>query len=355
MNDTQRDYGIDCVKVLAIILVIAHHVIDFGCTIPDSAGTPLRFAWCFLRGIACTCVNLFVLVTGFLCVRSVKPGKHIARLWWQVLFTGLIVTAGFSLFNTQFKAHVVGWDWVRSVFPIITGEYWYFTAYFLLVIFMPIVNPGILAMERKPFQHLLFLLFLLLSVSSLFVNNDPFVLKNGYSFAWLLVMYLFGAFWRLHVAKPPPKILLIALLAACSMAFVIPSAGKRIFAGELGEWFGQINHVRFISPFNMGMSLAIFGLCRHIVVRNRCLAQMLAAVSAASLGMYLWLVHPVFWHAVWRPKLGSVVIAGLGQFLLHLTIIVITAFVAAFSLEFVRKKIFSFVSNAFDRQSRSQS
>ena len=343
MSDKPHDYGIDCVKVLAIVLVIVHHVIDFGFTMSDSAGAPLRIFWYILREIACTCVNLFAIATGFLCVKSAKPGRHLSALWWQVFFTGLVLTAAFSLAGVP----VSGWNWFRAFFPVMTGEYWYFTAYFLLALFMPVINPGILLMKKQQFLRLLVLLFLLLSVSSIFVNSDPFVLKSGYSFAWLLVMYLAGAYWRLHVPKHPPKLLLVLLLALCSLSFLIPSTGKRIFAGDLGLWFGQLNHVRYISPFNIGLSLAIFGLCRHIAVRRTFTTKALSAISASSLGMYLWLVHPVFWHTFWRPTLGVIVISELDKFLLHIAVVTVTSFGAAFALEFLRKKLFSLIRHTF--------
>ena len=298
----KRDYRIDCVKTLAVILVIVHHITECGVTMSDEVGGGLRFAWYYLRGVSLTCVNLFLLATGFLCIASSNPWKRLQSIWLQVFVTGITVTAAFSFFS----GHVTLSDWIRSLFPIVTGEYWYFTAYFLLVLFMPLLNPGIRAMEKKVLRQLLLLLFALLCISSLVIHDDPFVLKKGYSFAWMLVAYLFGAYWRLHVDENPPSALLcLAVLTCCSLSFLIPSFGKRLFSGEVGEWFGNMNCWWYISPFNMGMSLSIFGLFRHVKISNNHVIQLFSVLSSTSFGIYLWCVHPVFWNHCWRPVFGG--------------------------------------------------
>ena len=69
-----RDYGIDCAKVLAVVFVILHHTIDCGFTMSDTAGGALKTVWYLLHSVALTCVDLFALVTGYLCVTS--NGTH---------------------------------------------------------------------------------------------------------------------------------------------------------------------------------------------------------------------------------------------------------------------------------------
>ena len=260
LQTDNRDYGIDCVKVLAVVFVILHHVVDCGLTMSDNAGGALKTVWYLTHTVALTCVNLFVLVTGYLCVTSNGAHRRLLALWIQTISIGLSISAVVALAGGEVGAG----DWMRSIFPVVTGEYWYFTAYVVVCLFMPFVNPGARALDRRTFTGLLAAFFLLMSASSLFTKGDPFVLKDGYSFAWLLVVYLFGAYWRLHVAKPPPLAACAAVLCTFSFVFMIPSVGKRLFSGELGAWFADFNPVRYTSPFTLMMSLAIFGLCKRI-------------------------------------------------------------------------------------------
>lgn len=345
-----RDYGIDCAKVLAVVFVILHHTIDCGLTMADTAGGALKTVWYLLHSVALTCVNLFALVTGYLCVTSNGTHKRLLGLWLQVLVIGLVVSGAVALAGGNVGAR----DWVRSIFPVVTGEYWYFTAYVVVCLFMPFVNPGARALEGKTFAQLLLAFFLLMSVSSLFVAEDPFVLKSGYSFAWLLVVYLFGAYWRLHVTKPPPLAACLAVLGVFSFAFLIPSVGKRVFSGELGAWFSNLNPVKYTSPFTLAMTLAIFGMCKRLNVSNGVARKMLLSASGKSLGMYLWLVHPVFWYSFWRPRLGSVVIGGLREFAMYTIPVVLCSFVSAWLLECVRQQAFVIVGKICGKAGKSQ-
>ena len=331
-----RDYGIDCVKVLAVVFVILHHVVDCGLTMSDNAGGALKTVWYLTHTVALTCVNLFALVTGYLCVTSNGAHRRLLGLWLQAVVIGLVISGAVALAGGSVGAR----GWIRSLIPVVTGEYWYFTAYVVVCLFMPFVNPGARALDGKTFARLLISFFLLMSVSSLFVSEDPFVLKNGYSFAWLLVVYLFGAYWRLHVAKPPRFAVCAAILCTFSFAFMIPSLGKRMFSGELGAWFADFNPVRYTSPFTFAMSLAIFGLCKRITVTNRFVRIALVSASKKSLGIYLWLVHPVFWYTFWRPRLGAVVVDRLGMFAIYTTLITLCSFASAWLLESARQCLF---------------
>ena len=335
-NAENRDYGIDCVKVLAVVFVILHHVVDCGFTMSDSASGALKTVWYLTHTVALTCVNLFALVTGYLCVTSNSAHRRLLSLWIQTLAIGLSISAAVALAGGEVR---IG-DWMRSLFPVVTGEYWYFTAYVVVCLFMPFVNPGARSLDRRTFTGLLAAFFLLVSASSLFTEGDPFVLKNGYSFAWLLIVYLFGAYWRLHVAKPPPIAACAAILCTFSFVFMVPSVGRRMFSGELGAWFADFNPVRYTSPFTFAMSLALFGLCRRITVKNRIVCLALVSASKKSLGIYLWLVHPVFWHAFWRPRLGAVTIGGLGEFAVYTALVTICSFASAWLLESIRQWTF---------------
>ena len=344
-----RDYSIDCVKVLAVIFVIVHHVVDCGLTMLDTASGILKMIWYFLHSVSLTCVDLFALVTGYLCVTSNGAHKRLLGLWGQVLFIGIAISSAIVLAGGGISST----DWIRSFFPVITGEYWYFTAYVIVCLFMPFVNHGARTLDGRSFARLLLAFFLLLSVSSLFTTNDPFVLKKGYSFAWLLVVYLFGAYWRIHVTKPPSLITCLIIIIVFSFSFLIPSVGKRIFSGELGVWLGNVNPIRYTSPFTLVMSLAVFGICKHIDLKSLWGRRMLVSVSRKSLGMYLWLVHPVFWHSIWRPRLRAIGIGSLCEFIVYVPLITLCSFTSAWLLESARECVFSSVSKMWGKSNQT--
>lgn len=343
-----RDAGIDALKTLAIALVIVHHVVDFGFAMPETAGGGLRFVWYLSRTVAISCINLFALATGYLCVASSGGFRRLPVLWLQAVFTGAVVCVSCALAG----ARVEPWEWTRTFLPLVTGEYWYFTAYFAVCLLVPFVNPGLRGLERKTCFGILAAFFLLLSVPSVLLKGDPFVIKHGYSFAWLLVLYFFGACWRLHIPRPPRASVCWAVLGLCSLSFLIPSCGKRLFAGAVGAWFGDFNPVWPSSPFTLAISLAIFGLCRRVRVAGPRARRLLATLSGLSFGMYLWLVHPVFWRVVWIPRLGELEVATVPAFLACLSLVSIASFAGAGVLELARKRLFSVLAAVFSRFSK---
>lgn len=341
-----RDSGIDAVKLLAIVFVIVHHVVDFGFVMPESAGGAFRFVWYLVRNVAATCIDLFALATGYLCVTSSGSVRRLPALWVQAVFTGAAV----CLLCQLAGVHAGASDWLRTFLPVVTGEYWYFTAYFGVCLVSPFVNPGARGLGKTAFFRLLGVLFLCVSVPSILVRGDPFVLRHGYSFAWLLILYLFGAYWRLHVPDPPRASVCWLVLGGCSLSFLIPSLGKRVFAGALGGWFAGINPVYPSSPTMLAMALAIFGLCRHVRLQSPRGRQVLASLSGLSFGMYLWLVHPVFWRGVWQPCLHRVDVPTMPLFFVRLLLASSAAFLAAGLLESARKWLFRAVATRFSRR-----
>ena len=342
----ERDFSIDFVKALAVVFVILHHVVDFGPTMSDNAGNSLRLVWYFVHTISLTCVNLFALTTGYLCVNLNHSLKRLSALWCQVFFVGVTINTILAL--TVGSVGVK--EWICAMFPVLTGEYWYFTAYFVLCCFMPFLNAGARTLEKDTFFRILLVFFLAFGLSALFVKGDPFVLKKGYCFGWLLVLYLMGAYWRLHIKKTPGIVISLAILVLCFFTYLIPSIGKRVFSGELGQWFGEFTPIQYTSPFTVAMTLAIFGLCRKLKKGDLAFFRnLICSISSKSLGIYLWLVHPVFWHMVWRPRLRAIEIKTITDFAIYLVCITVCSLFLAWLLECARQWLFAFLSGIWNQ------
>ena len=84
-------------------------------------------------------------------------------------------------------------------------------------------------------------------------------------------------------------------------------------------------------------------------VKNRVVRRMLLSASKKSLGMYLWLVHPVFWYAFWRPRTKAVVIDRLGDFAMYTLLVVLCSFISAWLLECIRQWAFTRVGRTLGK------
>ena len=90
---------------------------------------------------------------------------------------------------------------VTFCFPVVNSKYWYFTAYFCLFFFMPILNSALENMEYKLLRNSIIMIIIIISVLPFIYAGDIFLTRNGSSFVWLMVLYLIGGFikkYNLH-------------------------------------------------------------------------------------------------------------------------------------------------------------
>lgn len=92
-------------------------------------------------------------------------------------------------------------NWRDAFFPIVSGQYWYITAYFGLLVFMPVINNGLNALTDKQLKQLVLLMFIIFSILPAVLNNrvPEFSLSKGFEMTWLLILYIIGAYLKRHI------------------------------------------------------------------------------------------------------------------------------------------------------------
>ncbi len=192
-SNTKRSGSIDLFRTISMLMVVVLHLLGHGGGLKALSTNSAN--WFILSGIESICiiaVNCFALTTGFLYVGKKIKIKNILNLYFQVLFFSLgIAIVFFALGKQTFSLKT----FINFLFPIASKRYWYFSAYFILFLIMPLLN---IILEKADKQ---FLLAILIGGIVLFgayaylislVFGDPFTIQNGYSFIWLAILYLFG-------------------------------------------------------------------------------------------------------------------------------------------------------------------
>ena len=140
----QHNYGLDAYRCLAAFLVVLVHCTNVSVCPKNTwqEGT----LW-FLHLLSLCCVNCFGLLTGYLGGSLKHRFSSFLRLWLQVLFYLVIL---FVLTNSG----MLGTEKMmkRKLFPVLGGEYWYFTAYTLVVALLPLLEKGIDALSKQEFK-----------------------------------------------------------------------------------------------------------------------------------------------------------------------------------------------------------
>lgn len=98
--------------------------------------------------------------------------ERVVTLWFQVIF----YTAGSLLLVLLFSSQVVHFnDVLNSLFPVLTVQYWYVTAYVGLFFFIPFLNVLGNRLTKSQFQYLLVTVFVLFSVVPTLLHRDVFL------------------------------------------------------------------------------------------------------------------------------------------------------------------------------------
>jgi len=281
-----RNYGIDALRLFSMFLVVAMHVLRQGGILGRAEGAGLAIAWLF-EVIAYCSVNCFALISGFLLYskeeRPYRYSKYIS-LWLQVAFYSFGITAIAYLIRPDavgIKAVLTG------ALPVLTGCYWYFEAYTALFFMIPWLNRFIRSCSRRDLNLLMLTSFLIFSCYGNLtrISGGRFGLENGYSFLWLALMYLAGAWMKKHdLVRRVRK-------GIAAGGFIICTAVTWLYTFIFQH--GAL--LCYISPTIVLMSFSLMILFADLRFGERS-RKLLRRTAPAAFGVYLVHLQPVLFQ-----------------------------------------------------------
>ena len=185
-----RNPGIDLIRLIASYLIVLTHFIFYGNIIGKyqvykNQILTLHFSTDWHN-------NAFALISGIIGFKTNKY-SNLLYLWLTVFFYSFGIHIFFVIFLKKYK---ISTNISKECFPIIFQRYWYFTAYFGMYLFLPIINKGISSLTKYEMKLIIISLIGIFVLWRDFKNpkNDIFNLNSGYSLLWLLVLYITGAY-----------------------------------------------------------------------------------------------------------------------------------------------------------------
>ncbi len=289
-TEKSRNLGIELFRIAAMLLIVLLHVLGRGGVYGNTEylGTNYKIAW-FLETAAYCSVNCYALISGFVGVRSRFRFRKIVYLWLEVAFITVSTTVLFAVFMPD---AVAADDWLKAFFPLTKREFWYFNAYTLMFPFLPLLNKGLQSISRRQHLATMIFLFVLTTVLPILGDRDIFELSNGYSCIWLMVMYIFGAYFKLYgIPKFAHPLLCLALFFAATTAAWAQKIGLLPF-GEAGVLIG------YTSPLMVIMALALLWLFAQITVRGKVCGFIVTHLGKATFGVFLVHVGAMVWNFI---------------------------------------------------------
>ena len=285
----KRNYGIDLLRMVAMVFVILLHLTGVGGICANAAlFSPQFFLSQFIRMATFCAVNCYALISGFVGWNRTPKLSSLLRLWVKVTAFCVAITV-----MTQLRApETVGLgDLWKAFIPVKEAKYWYFNAYVGLFFFIPLLNHAIRSITGREAVFAMVGIFLLVLWIPRTRLSEVFLLANGYSALWLVILYALGGLMsRFEIpGKLPAKFWALGYLLAVLGSFV-PRMVMLAFKPEL--W----------SPANSNLSMQYINLC--VILAGICLVGLFSrlelpekliptvkALSPHAFGVFLFHTH----------------------------------------------------------------
>ena len=193
MNSTQKNYGIELLRITSMFYVVILHTLGHGGLLkslePDN-GASYKLAW-LLEIFAYCAVDIFALISGYVGFpKSINYNSHIKKITrlWGVVFFYSILSVFICLIICPEK--ISNAEIINSFFPLTNGLYWYFNAYIVAFFFFPIINYAFDKIPEEAVKIIVIILGFALPFYEIMCNQ--FKLLKGYSSIWLIILYIIG-------------------------------------------------------------------------------------------------------------------------------------------------------------------
>jgi len=292
-----RNPGVDLARIIAMFIVVITHYIYYGK--PSKLFPKYKRQISFLECLTDFHNDEFILISGIVGYKTNKY-SNLFYLWLTVFFYSVGIHKYYSYRkNVYFISH----DIYKEYYPIVSRRYWYFTIYFGMYLFLPVINKGIGCLTKYEFRLVVISTIGIFTFWRDFKNprEDIFILSVGSSIPWFLAFYLTGAYIaKYRIDYTGIKRYIYCFI--CLLIFYVDSVlyYKALvnelyfkignFKIELPIVFKRIINGRYDSLVKVIQSISVCLFCLQIPY-NKYIAKVICFVGPLAFGVYLFHMH----------------------------------------------------------------
>ncbi len=259
-----RNSSIELLRILCIFGIIFMHTIAYG---GDELSQMNRYLLIFANCFTNLGVTCFMLISGYFGVRF-NLQKLIKLDLMVILYTIL-----HQVIKLALGIPVGKMDWLSSFFPILSNQYWYLTAYFIIAILSGYLNQIPEKLKKEQFGKLLLFCLFLFCVVPTFLHFD-ILGSEGKNVVQMTVIYLIGRYIRLYNQNSYRKSRLATLLLGNILLTFLLEMGLYLATGHYSMFY------RDCSIFTIVSAILLFEIFRTIYFENRFINKIAGAVLA---------------------------------------------------------------------------
>jgi len=285
----KREYGIDLFKIISTLMILMLHTLTQGGVIAATTDLTIRSELLWLINIICFCgVNCFAIASGYLGLNAKHKYSSIIMLWLQVFFIGVIINLISSAYSV-YMGQSPNWTLlIKSCFPIFTEQNWYFSAYFCLFFFMPLINKIINTITPKEAHVIIIISTVLFLFIETIAHDSTFAINSGYTWIWLALLYFIGAYIKkYHDAKTTSIGKNLFVFFICVVLTFMSRIGIALVTKNL---FGTVSSadkfITYTSPLMVIMAITLLNIFRSLNISSST-GKILTFLSSLTFGVFI--------------------------------------------------------------------
>lgn len=298
IQQQKRNSAIELCRILSMLMIIGHHFSDHGGFEYDNLMISIpRLWWHVIEMGGGFGVDVFIIISGYFLINTTDLKinvKKTSKLWGQVFFYSICFFFLGVILGIEYFSIV---QLIKSFFPITTRQWWFATTYFVLFLIHPFLNKLLLNLEKRQYQQLLGLLFLIWCIIPTFTS---FPLSSN-EFCQFLLIYSIGGYIKLYGNRTRFKsrnylhfwLITTIITYASSVAFMI-----------LGEKIPALQNYSTYFYGRLSLPTLLRAICFFMIFERMTIPQnkYINHISATTFGVYLihehYIIRPLLWKKV---------------------------------------------------------
>lgn len=299
----KRNYGIDLLRIVAMVAVIVLHLTGVGGICANAAlGSAQFYISQFLRIATFCAVNCYALISGYVGWNRTPKLSGLLNLWLKVIGFCVVITVFTQLRD---PAAVDLTDLWKAFTPVKEAKYWYFNAYVGAFFFLPLLNHGIRGISGREAVFAMAGIGVLVLALPYSMIRDVVLLANGYSTLWLLILYLLGGLMsRFELPAKLPAAGWAGLYLLAAVLSYGPRMVMLLLKPELWTPASQNLSMQYTNPTVILAAVALVGLFARLELPEKAV-RITKALSPHAFGVYLCHTHTLIFLTAIRGRFAD--------------------------------------------------
>ncbi|MBT1180848.1 acyltransferase [Bifidobacterium sp. CP2] len=300
-SHSQRNSSIETLRILAMLMIVTSHCVMFtnldALALPFGVNKVLIETFLYSGGKVGV-VAFFAISAWYLSeAGGVKAG--LCRVWIlerEMLFWSLVLLAATVAFDRSQAGVRLA---TSSLFPTITGLWWYPAAYAVFLLFFPFLVAGLRALDKTAHGALAIVMFVLFTGLDMVMPLSAVGLPGG-NYLSFVYIYVIITYYRWHM-RPMRDVTAWWMLGG---GYALIAAGA-VGGGVLYAMTGRLQVLQvYLGKVEFRLPVLVVGLALFVLFeRHEFHNAVVNTIASSTFGVYLISEYPTVRQWLWHNPL----------------------------------------------------